>query len=121
MLPMLRQGQDSVVLSPLPKRLRKFDLPLYRRSNGQYVLHRIVKSGDSYTCMGDNQFVKETGLHRGQMIGVVTAFTRGGKKYTVDQWQYRLYCYLWHYTRGFRRFGRAVMARLYTIGRKEYP
>ena len=56
MLPMLRQGIDSVVLSPLPKRLGKYDLPLYQRDNGQFVLHRIVAAEDSYTCIGDNQF-----------------------------------------------------------------
>ena len=45
MLPMLRQGVDSVVLSPLPSRLKKYDLPLYRRKSGQYVLHRVVEAG----------------------------------------------------------------------------
>ena len=43
MLPMLKDGRDQVVLSPLPDKLKKYDLPLYRRENGQYVLHRIVK------------------------------------------------------------------------------
>ena len=45
MLPLLRQGRDAVVLSPLPERLRKYDVVLYRRRNGQYVLHRIVECG----------------------------------------------------------------------------
>ena len=35
MLPMLRQGRDSIVLSPVPAKLKKYDLPLYRRNNGQ--------------------------------------------------------------------------------------
>ena len=52
MLPMLRQGRDSVVLSPAPKQLRKYDLPLYRRDDGSYVLHRVVKAGQTYACMG---------------------------------------------------------------------
>lgn len=120
MLPMLRQGKDSVVLSPLPEKLRKFDLPLYRRSNGQYVLHRIIKAGDSYTCIGDNQFEKEAGLRREQMIGIVTAFTRGDRQYSVSQWQYRLYCRLWHYSRGLRRLARGLVRRLQSFGRKEY-
>ena len=34
MLPMLRPGLDTVVLSPAPERLKKFDLPLYQRDNG---------------------------------------------------------------------------------------
>ena len=34
MLPMLRQGKDSVELAPLPGRLRKYDLPIYRNAAG---------------------------------------------------------------------------------------
>ena len=57
MLPMIRQGKDEVILSPPPPRLKKYDIPLYRRENGKYILHRVVKVGESYTCIGDNQFV----------------------------------------------------------------
>lgn len=75
MLPMLRQGLDSVELSPLPERLKKYDLPLYQRRNGQYVLHRVVGvDGDTYTCIGDNQFELEHSVAHEQMIAVVTAF-----------------------------------------------
>jgi hypothetical protein len=40
MLPMLVQGRDSVLLSPVPDKLKKYDLPLYRRKDGQYGLLR---------------------------------------------------------------------------------
>lgn len=104
MLPMLREGTDSVVLSPLPEKLKKYDLPLYQRSNGKYVLHRIVRVGQTYTCMGDNQFVSEQGLQQDQMIALVTAFYRGEKRYDVRHWGYRCYCRLWHYSRPLRYF-----------------
>lgn len=106
MLPMLRQGLDSVELSPLPSRLKKYDLPLYRRDDGHYVLHRVVRTGDTYTCVGDNQFVLESGLRHDQMIALVTAFYREGKKHSVTEPGYRLYCIAWHYSRGLRRFWR---------------
>lgn len=109
MLPMLRQGIDTVTLSPLPDRLRKYDLPLYRRDNGKYVLHRIIDVGETYTCIGDNQFVLEPGLRHDQMIAVVTAFSRGGKSIPVTNPGYRLYCRLWHYSRPLRRFWRRGM------------
>ena len=109
MLPMLRPGTDSVVLCPLPEKLRKYDLPLYRRSNGHYVLHRIVHTGDTYTCVGDNQFELETGLEHRQMIGLVCAFTRGGREYTVEDLRYRLYCRCWHHTRPVRKLWRTGM------------
>lgn len=106
MMPMLRQGIDSVVLSPLPERLKKYDLPLYQRDNGKYVLHRIVGAGDTYTCMGDNQFTPEGGLRQDQMLAVVTAFYRGEKKHSVTEPGYLLYCRVWHHSRGLRRFWR---------------
>ena len=104
MLPMLRPGRDSVFLSPVPERLKKYDLPLYRREDGRYVLHRIVKVGETYTCMGDHQFVPETGLRQTQMIALVTAFVRDGKEYSVAWLPYRLYCRVWHNSRFLRRF-----------------
>lgn len=106
MLPMLRQGIDSVILSPLPDKLKKYDLPLYQRDNGQYVLHRVVKVGETYTCMGDNQFVSEQGLRHDQMIGLVTAFCRDKKEISVTDRTYQLYCRMWHYSRPMRHFWR---------------
>lgn len=102
MLPMLRQGIDNVVLSPIAEPLKKYDLPLYQRKNGQYVLHRIVKTGEAFTCLGDNQFDPEPGLAREQMIALVTAFYRGDRKYSVQSPAYRLYCRFWHLSRPVR-------------------
>lgn len=110
MLPMLRQGIDSVVLAPLQGKLKKYDLPLYRRSDGSFVLHRIVKTGESYTCIGDNQFQLERGVRHEQMIGVVTAFYRDKKRWEVSSAAYWWYCRLWHYT----RFPRHVLIWLKT-------
>lgn len=103
MLPMLHQGRDTVELSPLPEKLKKYDLPLYQRDNGQYVLHRIVKVGEAYTCIGDNQFQLEYPVRHDQMIGLVTAFTRDGKKISVTNFRYKAYCRYWHWTRKIRR------------------
>ena len=112
MLPMIRQGKDSVRLSPVPAQLKKYDLPLYQRENGQYVLHRIVKAGKSYTCVGDNQFELEKGLKHEQMIAVVTAFSREGKRHSVTELRYWAYCRFWHYSRPIRRVWRKVLWHL---------
>lgn len=106
MLPMIRQGIDTVTLAPLPEKLKKYDLPLYQREDGHYILHRVVRAEDTYTCIGDNQFVLETGLTHDQMIAVVTGFSRGDREYSVDDWRYRLYCRFWHHSRGLRHFYR---------------
>ena len=110
MMPMLRQGIDDVILSPLPPKLKKYDLPLYRRSSGQFVLHRIVKVEETYTCVGDNQFEREPGLRHDQMLGLVTAFTRGKRVISVEDPAYRLYCRIWHYSRPLRRLWRQGIA-----------
>lgn len=104
MLPMLRQGIDHVVLSPLPHKLTKYDLPLYQRKDGQFVLHRVIKVGETYACIGDNQFVVEHGLKHEQMIGLVTAFYRDKKLIQVTSFRYRIYCLIWHYSRPMRYF-----------------
>lgn len=106
MMPMIRQGRDAVELSPLPEQLEKYDLPLYQRDDGQYVLHRIVKAGKTYTCMGDNQFKPEHSVRMDQMIAVTTALLRDGKRIDVACWQYRFYCRFWHFTRPVRHFYR---------------
>ncbi len=109
MLPMLRQGRDQVTLGPLPERLKKYDLPLYRRRDGSYVLHRVLKAGDTYTMIGDNQFVYEPGIGDDQLIAMVTAFVRNGRTVSVRAWHYRLYCRLWHYSRPVRKLWRRVI------------
>lgn len=106
MLPMLRQGRDSVRISPAPEKLEKYDLPLYQRKNGQYVLHRVVNVAVEYTCVGDNQFELERGITHEQIIGVVTALYRDGREIKVDSPGYRIYCRVWHYSRPLRRLWR---------------
>ena len=117
MRPMLRQDIDSVVLSPLPGQLQKYDIVFYQRDNGSYVLHRIVAAGDSYTCMGDNQTVPESGLRHDQMIAVVIAFYRGEKYIPVNSHVYRLYCRMWVGSLPIRRLAKRIINRLKRIWR----
>ena len=95
MMPMLRQGIDSVEISPLPPKMKKYDLPVYQYPSGKYVMHRIVDvKEDHYICLGDNLVEKET-ITPDMMIGVVSAFKRGDKRIEVDAVSYRIYCRLW--------------------------
>ncbi|MBQ4600757.1 MAG: S24/S26 family peptidase [Oscillospiraceae bacterium] len=102
MRPMLIMGRDSVELIKAPEKLKKYDIPLYRRDDGQFVLHRVVKVGQSYTCIGDNQFVYETGVRPEQILAVVSGFSHNGKHYAVTDLSYRIYCRFWHYSRPVR-------------------
>lgn len=98
MLPMLRQGKDSVELAPLPPKLKKYDLPVYRRADGQYVMHRVVDvKDDHYVCLGDNTLAFEH-IYPEQMIGLVSAFKRGDRRIEVDAPGYQVYCRVWRLT-----------------------
>ena len=82
MLPLIRQGRDLLLISRKPEgRLNKYDVPLYRRDSGQYVLHRILKvRKDDYVLCGDNRWQRETGISDRHIIGVLTAVIRDGKQ-----------------------------------------
>ena len=45
MLPLIRQGRDSVTLAKPSAPLKRGDIAFYLRDNGQYVLHRVVGTG----------------------------------------------------------------------------
>lgn len=95
MHPLLRARRDSVVLVPITQKPRKGDIILYRRANGQYVLHRIVAMENSrYICCGDNQTMKEP-VTQSQILAVVSAFTRRGKTCSVNHPGYRVYVWMW--------------------------
>lgn len=118
MLPLLRQGKDTVDFSPLPKRLQKYDLPVYRMPSGKIVMHRVVADkGDYYLCNGDNLTTFERVPHK-DMIALVTAFTRSGKHIEVTNKWYHAYCVLWHYSRPLRHFCRRCRALAGRILRK---
>ncbi len=117
MYPMLRDGKDVVVLSKPTGRLHLFDLPLYKRKNGGYVLHRVVDfdSDGAYVMCGDNQFRKEHGIYDEDIYGVVTSFMRKGKAYTNHSLRYRLYLNVWYYTRFFRHIFMFIKRRIQNI------
>lgn len=97
MRPMLMHGRDQVELTMPPSKLRRYDIPLYRRENGSFILHRIVKveKDGSYTCAGDGQSVLETGIEEEQIIAVVRSFTRKGRKISCSDKRYQMYVRVW--------------------------
>ena len=96
MMPLLRNRRDTVKIIPVRGRLKKYDVPLYKRGSGQYVLHRIIKvHKDDYVICGDNRWQKEYGITDHHIIGVLTGVIRNGKTISVNNKNYRLYVHLW--------------------------
>ena len=85
MLPTIVGGRDTVTIAKPTNKLKKFDIILYRRKSGQFVLHRIIDlDGDGYILCGDNEVYPEKNIEQNQIIGVVTRYTRKGKIIEVD-------------------------------------
>lgn len=96
MYPMLRNRRDTIIVEPYVGRLKKYDVPLYKR-NSDYVLHRIIEvREDSYVIRGDNCMEKEYGITDEHILGVLTGFYRGKKKININSLGYKLYACLWH-------------------------
>ena len=96
MLPLIRSGKDLLVIVPPNGRLRKYDIPLYRRDDGLYVLHRVLKvRKDDYVICGDNRYSREYGIGDRHVIGVLSSIVRDGRECPLSGWRYRLYLFLW--------------------------
>ena len=96
MKPLIRQGRDLLIIEPVHGRLKKYDVPLYRRDSGQYVLHRILKvRKHDYVICGDNRWIREYGISDRHIIGVLTAVVRDGKTVSVKDKKYLAYVHLW--------------------------
>lgn len=97
MLPIIREGRDVLVIATKPKdRLKKYDVPLYRRPNGQYVLHRVIQVRErDYVLCGDNRRHREHGIQDSWIVGVLTEIHRGKRVIRTSDPLYRAYVHLW--------------------------
>ena len=97
MYPMLRNRRDSVYLVRYNgEGLKKYDLPVYKRSNGQQVMHRCLgKDDNGYIMCGDNQWVLEHGIQDEQIIAVAKGFYRDEKYIPNENRGYCMYYKLW--------------------------
>lgn len=95
MMPFLRNRRDIVVIKPVEGRLKKYDVPLYKRDSGKYVLHRILKVRErDYVICGDNRHHKEFGIEDRHIIGKMVGFYRDDVFYSVDKFSYKCYAHL---------------------------
>lgn len=97
MMPLLREGRDLMVIEPRPEgRCKRYDAVLYKRPNGKYVMHRILKvRKNDYVICGDNRWQREFGVPDEWIIGILTAVIRDGKTIPVTDRRYQRYVHLW--------------------------
>ena len=119
MFPLLKDNRDSFKLEKIISKPKRKDIVLYKRDNGQYVLHRIIKEKDNlYTIVGDNQHVKEYPIRLDQILGVVSEVItkdkvinlKTSKKYKINS---SLWCFI--------LFIRSVILKImHTVNKKSY-
>ena len=91
MLPLIRPGIDSVLLEP-PLAYSRYDILLYRRKNGQFVLHRLMKiEKDGLVMCGDNQAVLEKGVPHTAVLARVAGLYIGEEYLPADAPDLRRY------------------------------
>ena len=126
MLPLIVQTRDSVVLKrDFDVPAKKHDIAFYRRKNGQFVLHRVMKicSDGTYIMCGDNQTSLEKGIEKEQIIAYVSLINRKNKAVRMDGFIYSTYVFLWT-KMPIRRIGlflRRVKSKLARSIRKIFP
>jgi len=142
MSPFVRHRRDQVVLvSADAAALQPGDVPLIRRDNGQFVLHRIVERDDGavrkcwgrkkayptavedlrYTLLGDAQWDLEPDVRADQILAVATAFIRKGRRWECDSPAYRRNRLLWHRLLPLRRVWMWWDRRLHWRFRRLFP
>ena len=115
MLPLIRQGRDSVALRRLDRPARKWDILFYQRADGSYILHRVKKvTPKGMILWGDNHTMLEYGVTDEQIIGYAARIFRDDKELNCDGWGYRVYLWLWQF-----KVLRSVLLRITYHLRKE--
>lgn len=96
MEPLLHNRSTRVIICRADRPLHAGELPLYRRPDGKFIMHRIIRSDEkNYYTRGDNRCGLETVPHD-WVLGVVTEIYRGKHHFSVDHPAYRAYVCVWN-------------------------
>lgn len=95
MRPLLHTGRTLAAVQAADGALRRYDIALYRRPDGQYVLHRVVKVlPDGYLTRGDARRRCEE-VPRAWVLGVMTGYYDGARYTPCQSLKYRCFVHLW--------------------------
>ncbi len=93
MWPLLRSEIDSVLLKK-PTDIKKYDVVLFKRTDGTFALHRIVKiTNSSLTTVGDNQYIFDQTVTPDAVIAKAVEFQRGKRR--IGEKNIRLFGVFW--------------------------
>ncbi len=91
MRPLFKDRRDNVLIRPVSEKLKKYDVPLYKRGD-RYILHRIIKiTENGYVIRGDNCDNCEYDITDEKIVGVLKGAWRKDKYFSVDNFFYKVY------------------------------
>lgn len=105
MYPLFVTAKDQAIVAPVSDacKLKKRDVVLYRRKNGPLVIHRIYRiNKEGVWLVGDHQSVVEGPLSLDCIKGVMVAFIRKGRDWSVKNPIYVIFNLLWMIMRPIR-------------------
>lgn len=89
MWPTLKNRGQTVIVTAKKERLKRYDVALFVRRDGKYVLHRVMEPKEGfYIICGDSQFVTEN-VKEEQVIGVMEGFYRGKRYISCSDEDYK--------------------------------
>lgn len=95
MYPLVASRRDSVLLTKAQK-IKKGDVPLIKRDDGSFVLHRVVGIKDGALMLrGDYEQKIEYPINPERVIAVAKGFYRNEKFISCDSFLYKLYTFFW--------------------------
>ncbi len=95
MYPLVSNWRDSVLLTKVDS-IKKGDVPLIKRDDGSYVLHRVVKIKDGKLGLrGDYEQKIEYPVSAENVVAVAKGFYRNERFISCDSMLYKFYKMFW--------------------------
>lgn len=92
MRPMLHNKKEQLVIQKISRPLKINDVVLFKRNDGQYVLHRIVCINKEYFIIRGDNCVNSEYVYKKQIIGLLSGFYRKNKYINCDNnLEYKIY------------------------------
>ncbi len=122
MLPFLAGGRDYVFLQRPSNPLKKGDIVLFTRKNGDYVLHRIKHiKPEGYYLLGDRQTALEGPVEESSIRCVAVKVKRKGKLLTPKSFCWKFFSTFWLYAVFLRPAAFALIRMIRRNNKKNEP
>ena len=115
MVPFITGDRDMVEIKAIDATLKRGDIVLYRRDNGQYILHRIYRvKGEEYYLLGDSQNAVEGPIRREQIVAMSEIYYKDGVRKDNTKTSMRIKYTIWFWLRPVR----GILIKINTFKRR---